>query len=247
MLRYLLIDIKIMTRIPLSVFFSLAFPVIMMIIIMTSYGNVEIGNGLNLIDKYFLISVGLGVLPLTLISFPIWLANRVEDGSLKRLTFLGVKAKYVIASDVLTHIIVGILTLFVCLIFAYFLYGLHLPSLQSFVAFFIQYILILITYLLVGAVLALSFPVQQVLLPLGMTLMFAMFLFCGVFGQTSDLPEVMQQIGNYIPMKYAMNDFFYIWRGDVFFNQGALILCFAYMIISVLAIGILWHFRKNKL
>ena len=54
MLRYLLIDFKIMMRVPLSMFFSIMFPLIMMFIIITSYGNVEIGEGYHLIDKYFL-------------------------------------------------------------------------------------------------------------------------------------------------------------------------------------------------
>ncbi len=87
MFNYLRVDIKVLFRIPLSVFFTLGYPIMMMFIIVGSYGNVEIGNGLHLIDKYFLITIGMGLLPLTLISFPTWIASSIEDNSLKRMQY----------------------------------------------------------------------------------------------------------------------------------------------------------------
>ena len=56
MLRYLLVDFKVMMRIPIAVFFSLAFPLLMMVVIMVSYGNIDIGGGLHIIDKYLLVA-----------------------------------------------------------------------------------------------------------------------------------------------------------------------------------------------
>ncbi len=44
MLRYLLVDFKVMMRIPIAVFFSLVFPLLMMVVIMVSYGNIDIGG-----------------------------------------------------------------------------------------------------------------------------------------------------------------------------------------------------------
>lgn len=46
-LRYLLVDFKVMMRIPIAVFFSLAFPLLMMVVIMVSYGNIDIGGGVT--------------------------------------------------------------------------------------------------------------------------------------------------------------------------------------------------------
>lgn len=93
MRTYLFIDLKIMFRIPLSIFFSIAYPILMMIIIMFSYGNISIGNGYYLIDKYFLIAIGMGILPLALISFPMWIGNSFENKSIERLNFFWSKYK----------------------------------------------------------------------------------------------------------------------------------------------------------
>ena len=247
MLRYLLVDFKVMMRSPIAVFFSLAFPLLMMVVIMVSYGNIDIGGGLHLIDKYLLVALGIGVLPLTLISFPIWIANRIEDGSLKRLTFLGVRASYMIASDIIVHIAMGILTFLLCFICALLFFGLHIPSMAAFFSFLLHYLMILITYLLIGAVLALCFPSQQVLMPLGLTIMFSLFLFCGVFGPFADLPETVQLIGSYIPMKYGMNDLFNVWQGSVRFDADTFRICMAHIGVSLLFLFGLWRFRRHKL
>ena len=247
MLRYLLVDLKVMMRIPVAVFFSLAFPLLMMVVIMVSYGNIDIGGGYHLIDKYFLVAMGIGVLPLTLISFPIWIANRIEDGSLKRLTFLGIRASYMIASDIIVHIMMGILTFLVCFVFAFLFFGLHVPSMPAFLLFLLHYLMVLFVYLLIGAVLALCFPSQQVLLPLGLTIMFSLFLFCGVFGPFTDLPETVQFVGSFIPMKYGMNDFFSVWQGSVCFDRDAFHIFTAHIGISLILLLGLWNYRKHKL
>lgn len=53
MINKILLSIKMQFRVPISVFFSLIFPIIMIIVIILSYGNFSIGNGRHFIDKYF--------------------------------------------------------------------------------------------------------------------------------------------------------------------------------------------------
>ncbi|NGC34405.1 ABC transporter permease, partial [Staphylococcus aureus] len=63
MINKILLSLKMQFRVPISVFFSLIFPIIMIIVIILSYGNFSIGNGRHFIDKYFLISTSIGLLP----------------------------------------------------------------------------------------------------------------------------------------------------------------------------------------
>ncbi|EGP9679228.1 ABC transporter permease, partial [Listeria monocytogenes] len=92
-MSYLWTSIKMQFRIPVSVFFSLLFPLIMMFAMVTSYGNFDIGEGYHFVDKYFLISTGMGMLPIALISFPIWLGESVQNKSYKRLEYFGLSAQ----------------------------------------------------------------------------------------------------------------------------------------------------------
>ncbi len=51
MINKILLSIKMQFRVPISVFFSLIFPIIMMLVIIMSYGNFNIGNGRHFIVK----------------------------------------------------------------------------------------------------------------------------------------------------------------------------------------------------
>ena len=135
MLNYIWTDIKMILRVPLSVFFSMVYPIMMMFIIILSYGNMSIGGDYHLIDKYFLITIGMGILPFTLVSFPIWIASQIEDNSLKRLQYFRVSFFQVIFSDIISHFIVALLSMILNILVAFFIFNLKVPSFKYFAAF----------------------------------------------------------------------------------------------------------------
>ncbi|HHE7641489.1 TPA: ABC transporter permease, partial [Staphylococcus aureus] len=102
MINKILLSIKMQFRVPISVFFSLIFPIIMIIVIILSYGNFSIGNGRHFIDKYFLISTSIGLLPIAFISFPIWLSESIENETLKRLKYFEVNISSLIVSNIIS-------------------------------------------------------------------------------------------------------------------------------------------------
>lgn len=48
-----------------------------MFVMVIFYGNFDIGEGYYFVDKYFLISIGMGMLLIVLISFLIWFGESV--------------------------------------------------------------------------------------------------------------------------------------------------------------------------
>ncbi|XOQ44970.1 MAG: ABC-2 type transporter [Clostridium sp.] len=236
---YIWIDLKIMFRIPLSVFFSLIYPIIMMFIIILSYGNIPIGNGYHLVDKYFMIAIGMGILPLTIISYPMWMGNSLENNSLDRLNFFGIKTSKVLIGDIIAHIILSIFSMAIDILVAWIAFGLQFPDFSHFIAFLIQYILAVITALMLGGVVALLFQNTQILMPFGLVVMFAAYMFCGVFITFDQMPDAFKKIASYIPMKYAMNDFFDIWTKKIYWDRTFLILSAIYMVILGVVLTIL--------
>jgi ABC transporter len=63
LLSDLVTDIRMLFRVPVSAFFTVVFPSLMLIIMMASYGNPDIGSGIRLSDKYVLIASGMGLAP----------------------------------------------------------------------------------------------------------------------------------------------------------------------------------------
>ena len=242
MRRYLIVDMKVIFRIPVSIFFSMAYPILMMVIMMTSYGNVDIGSGYHLIDKYFLITIGMGLMPLALVSFPIWMVSSIQDNSLRRLMYFGIPFQRIMASDVLAHFIVALMSLFLNIFAGLAVYHLKIPPLPYFLAFLLQYAVALLVLMLLGSILALLIRNVQ-------ALMLVLYMFCGAFISFDQLPKSIRRIAGFLPMKNAMIDFFDIWSRKSYFNRRFLLLS----LIWFLAMGVIFlivyrmNFRQWKL
>lgn len=245
MRTYLFIDLKIMFRIPLSIFFSIAYPILMMIIIMFSYGNISIGNGYYLIDKYFLIAIGMGILPLSLISFPMWIGNSFENKSIERLNFFGVNTSKMFVGDVLAHFILAMISMAINILVAFLFWRLKFPSIGHFLSFIIQYFIAIVIAMIIGGIFAYVFKNPQILMTLGLVVMFVLYMFCGVFISIDQMPQLFRNISSYVPIKYAMNDFFDIWTMEKFWDKDFLLISAVYLVISTIVLGIC-IIRENK-
>lgn len=245
MRTYLFIDLKIMFRIPLSIFFSIAYPILMMIIIMFSYGNISIGNGYYLIDKYFLIAIGMGILPLSLISFPMWIGNSFENKSIERLNFFGVNTSKMFVGDVLAHFILAMISMAINILVAFLFWRLKFPSIGHFLSFIIQYFIAIVIAMIIGGIFAYVFKNPQILMTLGLVVMFVLYMFCGVFISIDQMPQLFRNISSYLPIKYAMNDFFDIWTMEKFRDKDFLLISAVYLVISTIVLGIC-IIRENK-
>lgn len=91
--KLILIEIRTYIKNSLTVFFSFLFPIFLMVIIMITTGNPEISNEYKLINKYVIISLIVGLVPLALLSFSISVAAEYEFGIIERLKLFGIEEK----------------------------------------------------------------------------------------------------------------------------------------------------------
>ena len=211
LLSDLVTDSRMLFRVPVSAFFTVIFPSLMLIIMMTSYGNPDIGSGIRLSDKYILIASGMGLAPLTLITFPSWICSSVESSYLLRLKYLHVSLARVATSNALAHMVVALCGTAVTLAVGVLFYDMRIPSLPALIAYLLQLVIVTASLMLFGA--ALAFIVRQtaVAIAVGLVLMFVVYMLCGVFGDYSAMPTGLQAVGNLVPLKYLMNDGFDVW------------------------------------
>ena len=218
----------------------------MMFIIILSYGNISIGDGYYLVDKYFLIAIGMGILPLTLISFPMWLGNSFENNSMERLNFFGVRTFEIFVGDTLAHLVLAWISMAINILFAYAVFGLRFPGIDYLSAFLLQYAAAVIVAMMTGGIFALVFKNTQILMPFGLVVMFALYMFCGVFISFEEMPASFQKVAAILPIKYAMNDFFDIWTGKMYWNKCFLLLSAVYSAIGCSLIFIMIVKGKNN-
>lgn len=244
MINKIILSIKMQFRVPISIFFSLIFPIIMMLVIILSYGNFSIGNGRLFIDKYFLISTSIGILPIAYISFPIWLTESIENDTLKRLKYFDVNISSLIISNIISYCFLAIVSVSLNIIVGKIFFSLTLPRTQYLLTFLLQVFYSIIGLLLLGTLLALLVRNSKVLLPLGMILLFLTYMIIGVFVQYGQLPDILKEIGNCIPIKYVTNNFYLIWINKSMWDLTFLKLNSIYIFLTAILCFIVYKFKN---
>jgi len=238
-------DLRMLLRVPISVFFTLALPVMLLVVMMLTYGNFPLGGNLHFVDKYVLISIGMGIIPLTLITLPIWIGSSIESNHVLRLRYLHVNLTRLAISNLIAHFCMGIFGVLVNVAMAKIIFGLTFPDLPHFLAFFSQVVITLISMMLVGSTLGLLLKKTTIILPVGLILMFIIYMFCGAFGKYDNLPDRLKTISQFLPVKYLMNDSFSVWAGRSYGDDNFYILSAAYFSIFLVLLVVLTRFRIN--
>lgn len=125
------------------------------------------------------------------------------------------------------------------------IYNLRFPSIEYLCYFFIQLLYCAIVLLMFGLLLSLIIPDIKALMPVGMTIMFILFMVVGVFVQYSSLPKNLRAISSCIPVKYLANDFYYIWIGQVKWNVSFVKCNTIWLILLCLICYIIYRGKNN--
>jgi len=187
----------------------------------------------------------MGILPLALISFPMWIGNSFENKSIERLNFFGVNTSKMFVGDVLANFILAMISMAINILVAFLFWRLKFPSIGHFLSFIIQYFIAIVMAMIIGGIFAYVFKNPQILMNLGLVVMFVLYMFCGVFISTDQMPQLFRNISSYLPIKNAMNDFFDIWTMEKFWDKDFLLISAVYLVISTIVLGIC-IIRENK-
>lgn len=176
-----------------------------------SYKNFSIGNGYHFIDKYVLISTGIGLIPVTVISFPISICNSIINNTFLRMNYYHINMFEYILSNIISYVILSLISIFINIIVSFYIFDSKIPDITFLFPYVIQCLYCVIVFLFVGYIIASLVVKPDIMLPLGMIILFVIYAFSGVFINYSELPRQIQNISTFLPWKYLMNDFYKIW------------------------------------
>lgn len=244
--QYFSFALRSLLRVPVSVFFTLVYPSVMMLIIIESYGNNPVGGGYLYVDQNFPIAVFMGLIPLALVSFPISFSTSIEDSSLKRMKFFHVAPSTIVISQICANICMALLSVAVDLLVAVCFFKLKVPSFGYFCTFMLQTIYVLLAFMLIGVFLAILLGSYRSVMAVGLAAMFFVFIVCGAFVPFGVLPKWVKAIGRCIPLQSYIADSFKIWSGKTAFNWQCIGLTTAYIVVfSALTAGAYWWRRRR--
>ncbi len=205
-LRY---DQKVFWRNPAAVFFTVMFPVVLLLIFATIFGDevVDINGGIKTTTYYVPAIITLSVISATMQTLTMSLVIAREDGRLKRGRGTPMPPWVFIAGRVGNSIVVAVLMLILVAAIGSLLYDVAIPWQRA-----PQLALVLVvgaaSFCCLGIALTAAIPSQDAAAPIVNALLLPLYFLSGVFIPNDQLPAGVIAFADLFPVRHFFEAFF---------------------------------------
>jgi ABC-2 type transport system permease protein len=205
-LRY---DQKVFWRNPASVFFTVAFPVILLLIFATVFGDqtVDVAGGIETTTYYVPAIVTLSVISATMQSLAMSLVIAREDGRLKRGRSTPMPAWVFIAGRVGNSIVVALMMLALIAAIGRVAYGVEIPW-DRLPAIVLTLAVGAAAFCCLGVALTAAIPSQDAAAPIVNALLLPLYFLSGVFIPDDQLPSGVIHFADAFPVRHFFEALF---------------------------------------
>jgi ABC-2 type transport system permease protein len=212
-------DQKAFWRNPASVFFSVAFPVILLLIFGTVFSGqtVDVRGGIETTAYYVPAIITLSVISATMQSLTMSLVIAREDGRLKRGRGTPMPAWVFISGRVGNSAVVALLMLAMIAVLGSVLYGVAIPWSQL-PAIVFTLLVGAAAFCCLGIALTAAIPSQDAAAPIVNALLLPLYFLSGVFIPDDQLPSGVIHFAGIFPIRHFFEAFFDVYDPG---NAGA--------------------------
>jgi ABC-2 type transport system permease protein len=212
------VEVKLFVRDPVAAFFSLAFPLLVLVVLAAIFagsepepGEEDPWRGAEPIDYYVPAYIGIVIASIGLISLPVHLASYRERGVLRRFEASSIPAWAVFAAQSAVGLLVAVVGGLLLGAVGAIGYGLAAPeaTLPTVVAF----VLGTLAFLAVGFFLGAIVPTARAAQGIGLVLFFANMFLSGADGPRTLMPDWMQGAGEALPLTHVVTALQDPWLG----------------------------------
>ncbi|HEX5763008.1 MAG TPA: ABC transporter permease [Solirubrobacterales bacterium] len=231
-------DQKTFWRNPAAVFFTVAFPVILLLIFATVFGDetVDIGGGIETTTYYVPAIVTLSVISATMQSLAMSLVIAREDGRLKRGRGTPLPPWVFIAGRVGNSIVVALLMLVLIAALGRLAYGVDVPW-DNLPAIVLALVVGAAAFCCLGIALTAAIPSQDAAAPIVNALLLPLYFLSGVFIPDDQLPSGVIHFADLFPVRHFFEAFFGAYvpaAGGSAFEWGNLAVVAAWGVVGLL-------------
>jgi ABC-2 type transport system permease protein len=202
-------DQKAFWRNPASVFFTVAFPVVLLLIFATVFGGqtVDVRGGIKTTTYYVPAIITLSVISATMQSLAMSLVIAREDGRLKRSRGTPMPPWVFIAGRVGNSIVVALMMLALLAAIGRVLYGVPIPW-DRLPAIVVVLALGAASFSCLGIALTAAIPSQDAAAPIVNALLLPLYFLSGVFIPDDQLPNSVIHFADAFPIRHFFEAFF---------------------------------------
>jgi ABC-2 type transport system permease protein len=207
-------EAKLFLREPVGAFFTLAFPLMVLFVFGSIFGNTPIKefNGQGTVDISVPAYTAMIIGTVGLVGLPITLAAYRENGVLHRLHTTPINPLIILVAQVIVLFVMAILGMLLLIIAGKLIYHLRFEgnALQVLAGF----ILSIFSFFAIGFILAGLMPTARTAQMVGMVLLYPMLFLCGAGYPRELLPETIIRISNFLPLTYVVTLLRGLWVGN---------------------------------
>jgi ABC-2 type transport system permease protein len=202
-------DQKAFWRNPASVFFTVMFPVVLLLIFGTVFGGqtVDVRGGVKTTTYYVPAIITLSIISATMQSLAMTLVISREDGRLKRSRGTPMPAWVFIAGRIGNSIVTALLMLVLLSAIGRLLYGVAIPW-ERLPAILITLVVGAAAFCCLGVALTAAIPSEDAAAPIVNALLLPLYFLSGVFIPDDQLPSGVIHFADAFPIRHFFEAFF---------------------------------------
>jgi len=235
------VEIKLFIREPLALLFTLAFPLVVMIVIAGVFAasGGPVFGGVNGSEYYVAGYIGIVIGSIGLVSLPAHLAAYHERGILRRFRASSIPIWAVFGTQAIVSLVVAIANSLLLVLVALLFYRFNFP--RSFPAFALGFVVSGLSFLAFGLLLATLFRSTRVAQAVGLSLFFPMWLLSGAGPPPGVMPDTMRRVGDVLPLTHVVRS-----MQDPWFGLGLPSADLVYLLVLLVAAGGLTAFMAGR-
>jgi ABC-2 type transport system permease protein len=242
LLKMTWMEAKLFLREPVGAFFTLAFPLMMLFLFGSIYGNEpqEMFGGQGSVDVSVPAYTAMIIATTGLMGLIITIAAYREKGVLRRLRTTPVNPLTVLAAQVIVLYLMTVFGMVLLVIAGKLVYNLHFGG--NILSVLAGFTLSSLSFFGLGFILASIMPTARTAQIVGMVLLYPMLFLSGAGFPRELLPETIKKVSTFLPLTYVVNLLRGLWIGE----SWSLHTTDAIVLASILAAGVLisaWLFR----
>jgi ABC-2 type transport system permease protein len=235
LLKMTWMETKLFLREPVGAFFTLIFPLMMLFIFGSIYGNIpsKYFNGLGTVDVSVPAYTAMIIATTSLLGLTITMTSYREKGILRRLRTTPISPLTVLVAQVIVLFLMTLLGMLILIIAGKVVY--HLRFEGNAFNVLLGFVLSLLSFFALGFILAGLLPNARTAQVVGMVILYPMLFLSGAGFPRELLPEAIKKVGAFLPLTYVVNLLRGLWVGDPWrLHVTDILVLTSMLIISVL-------------
>lgn len=214
LLKMTWMEAKLFLREPVGAFFTLVFPLMMLLLFGSIYGNepTSMFGGYGTIDISVPAYTAMIVATTGLMGLTITMAAYRENGILRRLRTTPVSPLAILAAQVIVLFLMTSLGMVLLIIAGKLIY--HMRFEGNALNVLVGFTLSSLSFFAIGFVLAGLMPTARTAQVVGMVLLYPMLFLSGAGFPRELLPETIKKVSTFLPLTYVVNLLRGLWIGE---------------------------------